>query len=413
MLWTVNHIEHDNTRWKNKMKIRIFDVKDWMYVFFTIMLIPPAFIQGNSLLFKYSLMYQCIIACIMIMIIIAKKMFEPYILCVFMFYSIQIIATVVRNGTYSLNSIRESLCALAIICTFFLFIKTKNIKALKDINVVFSLYIVINFLFVFLKPDFFGVYDSLRLEQNMYFLGIKNQMALILVPCLAYVVTINYLKKNKRDILTFILLFLGFLTEYKIDSGTGYISIICIMLCYIFYSEKTEKVFSAKNILIIYIILNIIIVFSQMLLDFTAAGDLVESIFHRDITFSNRTTIWAKAILRFKETPWIGLGRQANKNMVKFNAISIWDTSSQYSAHNTLLQTLLESGIIGIVPVFMIFSLLMKGDKIYSEKILNISLIGIAGVLVTFLTEAYDLTYFFVLAYLAIGIEAYSRKGYI
>ena len=79
-----------------------------------------------------------------------------------------------------------------------------------------------------------------------------------------------------------------------------------------------------------------------------------------------------------------------------FYAINQWDVDTSYSAHNVLIQTLVESGIIGIIPIIVLFVVVARKYWCIYDDRMRIVLISVMAIMFTFLTEAYDLTYLFV-----------------
>lgn len=378
------------------MKIKLLGLKDYIWLFMMILIFPPSFIQVYSSIYRINLIIQCVVAVLLGTIIIIRKKYDMYFIFIVLFYCIQLMSTLVQNNVYALSAFREILCALSIIFSVFYIIKTRKKRVLDNLNILLTVYIFLNFILTLVAPDMFGVYES-RITQSLYFLGVKNQMALVLVPMLAYIMVYRYWKFQKKDIVTFVILGMGLITEYVIDSSTGYISVFLMMVIYVLYGRLNRKVFQFRNIMLGYFFANILLIFLQVILETTFIRNVVESVLHRDITFSNRTAIWAQALLRFTEAPWVGLGRQEGKQMITFGAMNIWDTASHFSTHNTFLQTMLESGVIGLIPLIVVFILLVRKNKEFFCDLNCVIVLGISGLLVTFLAEAYDWTYFFAL----------------
>lgn len=395
------------------MKIKILKLKDWLNIVVLVILFPPGVIQAYASVYSVSLMIKCVLAAVLIFMVYAKKKNNIFITAVMAFYLIQVLATIVHNSGYTIVSIREALCSLAIVLgAHWIFCHKKEIW-MRDLNILLTFYIIVNCFLTIIAPNFFNSYQGSRLIQNNYFLGIKNQVALVLIPITAYVMIYNFKEKQKRDVFTLIILFMAFISEYIIDSSTGFISMAVMIILYIFSGKHGEKLLNAKTLIIVFLVLNVILIFMQAILTIPSIQRFIVSILHRDVTLSNRTTIWAQAILRFKESPIMGLGRQENKSMILFAAINVWDTSSSYSAHNTLLQTLLESGFLGVIPLIVAIISLVKCDRRYASKITLVSCIGLAGIMVSFLAEAYDLTYFFALGCFIINhpfLQAYVEE---
>lgn len=81
----------------------------------------------------------------------------------------------------------------------------------------------------------------------------------------------------------------------------------------------------------------------------------VEEIF----TFTGRTDIWKFVIGKIAESPWLGYGYGSSRVIISAGYASEWGFTTG-SAHNTLLQSLLTTGIIGTSLVVFILARQVK-----------------------------------------------------
>lgn len=391
------------------MRIRKLTFRDWLYLSAMIIIFPPGVIQAYSDLYSISLWIKCAVAIIFFAYFLFYKKNNNYINLIVLFYGIQVLSTAINNPEYLIESIREALCSLAIIFSLYWMIIERKKIALADLNILLQSYIILNFLFLLYNPEFFGKFQSLRLYQNNYFLGIKNQIALVLVPMTSFVIVYNFRKKLRKDFWSLIIISISFITEILIDSSTGIVAMAVMLFLYLFIGEEKKNIIFTQRIIFLFIVFNIALICLQTILSIPIIQEFIIGVLHRDVSLSNRTGIWERALLKFKEHPVLGFGRQLNKNMITFLAINEWDHSTTYSAHNVMLQTLLESGVLGYIPLLSVGRMLMKRTSKKESMFYSIVNIGLAAILTSFLTEAYDLTYFFAISiFLLFGNEKYD-----
>lgn len=95
----------------------------------------------------------------------------------------------------------------------------------------------------------------------------------------------------------------------------------------------------------------------------------------RFYTFTGRTEVWAEGLRRFRESPFIGYGFHADRLLLGAHA------------HNSFIHSLLQTGIIGTIPLLsalvlgwlMLINILHKLDEL--PVIQKISIIQITGIL--------------------------------
>lgn len=392
------------------MTVRLLTLRDWLYIAIMIIIFPPGVVQAYTELYSFSLWIKCAVAILFFLYFILYRKTDWYINLIILFYTIQILSTLINNTDYLIESVREALCSMAIIFALYWIIKERKERILADLNILLQSYILLNFLLLLYNPEFFKGFQGSLLYQNNYFLGIKNQIALVLAPMTAFVIIYNFRQKGRKDLWSLIIIGISFTTEVLIDSSTGFIAFAFMLFLYVIVGEKSYKIMTTKKIISIFIIFNIALIFLQTILSIPAIQEFIIGILHRDVSLSNRTAIWGRALLRFKEHPVLGLGRQENKNMITFFAMNEWDHSTTYSTHNVMLQTLLESGLMGYIPLANIGLALVKKASTNKSMFYTVTNIGIATILISFLTEAYDLTYFFAISsFLLFSADKYNN----
>ncbi len=83
---------------------------------------------------------------------------------------------------------------------------------------------------------------------------------------------------------------------------------------------------------------------------------------------NNRTAIWSGAVTLWKDHPVIGL---SPKNMVAYalkNHPDSYIAKTGYQAHNGYVALLVGSGLLGVLPIFILFVLLVKNVFVYMKR---------------------------------------------
>ena len=104
----------------------------------------------------------------------------------------------------------------------------------------------------------------------------------------------------------------------------------------VLYADKSKRVLYLIGGIGMAILLGIQGFYSAAFSYFTRTG-------HFDFTMSGRTTTWQQGMKLFDDSPWVGLGFQADRIYLPF----------QQHMHNAFLQALIQSGVIGAGAIFL------------------------------------------------------------
>ena len=168
-----------------------------------------------------------------------------------------------------------------------------------------------------------------------------------------------------------------------------------ILILGIFFSKYFKIFFSGKLLFICYISIFVVFVLFNNL-QITFVSDFVTYFFKKDITFSGRTVIWMKALNEFLNSPIWGQGATLTGNMI-----------GNLSAHNIILQILLENGMIGLLLFFNIFNVTILKDYSKNNRLYKIGYMVIFSIMLSLFGEVYSLEY--LLSFLLI-ISAVKNK---
>lgn len=228
-----------------------------------------------------------------------------------------------------------------------------------------------------------------------WFLGINNRFSFYLVPASAIAAFSSWTKQGKLSLNFWIITVIGALSLMMKDSMTGLVALLFtgILLITGLVGKKIMEKFSFFHFLTGYSIVWVVLVIVNNTKVFQ---NFIVNVLQRDLTLSGRTNIWNATIEKISERPWLGYG--INERVLL--------TAQSFVAHNTVLQIILESGIIGFSIFMTIF--LIVGTILYKNHNVLISYIitvGIFGILVGGLTEAYPLNFLFLLMVLGYNMN--------
>lgn len=166
-----------------------------------------------------------------------------------------------------------------------------------------------------------------------------------------------FAQKNKIKIINLLSIAIGYYAI--ILTGKRSIELTIPAVLVVLYLIYAGKKLSIKTIIVVLTMLVVFILTAPQIFD------VVENILSRGsgkgIELTSRGSFWALALEMFKENPVIGLG--LNSYDTRFNNSGIRSIYYDFAgAHNTYLQLLGETGVIGIIMYFSaIISTLKKG----------------------------------------------------
>lgn len=266
--------------------------------------------------------------------------------------------------------------AVIYICSAAFIVNTENeeerIKYLYKISWV---YIIITLLSVFLfegAKDSFGNYTGLSDQ--------KNQLGQILFASIfcCYAGIVQSKGSGKKLVLTLNLFFI-FIGCYLIVNTNSITSLICLILVFLIimtkYLDYIFKSKSLKNIFITLLLCFFCSISIIMTLYFKNSINTLLTMIGRDLTFSDRITLWQFIFNEIKQHPILGIGYQAFWVVGSIKREMIIDTFQFYpfGAHNGYLDLLNELGILGLSTiVIMIIRYFYFNNQLRSHKILHI-----------------------------------------
>jgi len=379
-----------NNTYKNKSRVNV------MYLLF-ILLAPlalPDYLLQYEFIEIFSLVFTIAIFLIFIFLTILNKRFNLIILIIIIYFVWRSSTSYFYSG--EVLDLKDSLKIITL-AIFLNFTITKYPKSiLSALSILFSIYIYINLISVYLFPN--GLYIVERGSvgtSEAWILGVANQFAYVIIPGLTFIILNAYYKYRKINLFTWLTISAAFITLIKVWSATGLVSIFLIVIFTIFVTFKVKiKHVNFNLITIIYVLLFILILNIQKI---NPIKFLVVDILKKDLTLSFRTVIWEKVINTIEDSLMFGNG---------INTYVLAGKVTSFAAHNLLLQITLDSGLIGVI-IFLI-CIVLAGRQLQLNKNNYISFIilsGIFAILVGGLAESYRITYFFSLLVLGYNVD--------
>lgn len=338
----------------------------------TLMLFRPPIIMQYTILDRLvSLSVNAISALVLVQWLLAKMKVDKWIIQTGVFFATLIVVTVANGGemTYVFSAIK---IFAAVLIWNGMIKKSPDHFLLVVKNTLFFL-VLLNLASMILFPNGLVQIQRVENEWNEYsvgwwIFGNKNTMIMWIFSLNILAQNSLYLKKKYHKTYYKDVWMIGatILTAFLSKSSTTIIAIVLISsLPYIysfFESQCRKEILSPNVILASYIIFTVILITSTQLELFKIVAD----IFDKDVTFTGRTSAWAQAMVLIAKKPWFGYGmlnEQTFKNLLGAYAF--------VNAHNTLLQSIIEGGIVLGVQYLMTYYLLCKKIKRISDEYLR------------------------------------------
>lgn len=346
------------------MIITVYELVFALYVF-TMLL--PSFLSHPIIN-----VFENLFAVFAVLTLVKRKYKPSSFVCAFWGYIIVLILSSVINNTSAVDihlfiSNLKLIVLMALLEWFSLHNKESALKVLWRIVSTIS---IINLISIIAFPT--GIRQIIYVwnewgatsEVRQWVVGNKNSQALwyITFLLLAY----YYLNEKfqvgsiTKKVLAVCASFVSFYAVYAVNSSTGMAAVAVIMMSFLIstFCKKTPALrFNAKWLLVFYAILLVLLLLGNT----SFLSPIVSGIFGKDLTFSNRTYVWTNSLLLFLKRPILGWGFLSNDGMRE-----LLGSLSYTTAHNQVLNTLLQGGII--IFGFLIFGFLILTSEINKAK---------------------------------------------
>lgn len=314
---------------------------------------------------------------------IKNKSFNGYSYAIIAFFVSLGISTYLGSGEYNSYIVYFT---QALTATLFVEVemKKKKIEVVIVIRNVLFFFLLINLMTLIAFPQGLGVYRYNESSDNFYyFLGLRIAFTPFILTELFLSHVVDYMQGKSFSSFTRISFVIGLLTFFIEKIATGLFAIIIIYALMFLIRRKNIK-FNMYIIYFIYAIGFVLIVVYNIQYKLPFFSYLLEDMMHKDLSFDNRTTIWASTIAAFLKQPLLGYGVTGGGGILvefKYRVATL-------SAHNQMLNTLYEGGIVSFILFMIMFGVVAeKIKKCFSLKLNRLYSCFLIGYLMVMFTE--------------------------
>ena len=274
-----------------------------------------------------------------------------------------------------------AITSLTVSCEFFIS-KNRLSDYVKVIILLYSFYIIINFVLMLIFPDGIIISKNYTINQLAYneiqnhFLGFRNEFVFQLLPILS-IIFINRGVLNKKSKISIILQLIIIISIFMSRSSTAIMAIVVFYLSefVVKYLNKKIKI-KISYIIILYILLVLIVVFFD-------GGEIfrvgISEIFNKNASLTGRTEIWDLAKEMILKSPIYGYG---NDDAIIF-------LGSYWYAHNGILDLLIQGGIIALAMYIYICRITLNSvSKSKNSSLYAVTVPIVMGFSVIMFTES-------------------------
>lgn len=314
---------------------------------------------------------------------IKNKSFNGYSYATIAFLVSLGISTYLGSGEYK-SYIVYFVQALTVTLFVEVSLKKKRIEVVAVIRNVLFFFLLINLITLVLFPQGLGVYGYNESSDNYYyFLGLRIAFTPFILTELLLSHIVDYLQEKNLSSFTKMSFVVGLLTFVIEKIATGLFAITIIYALMFMVRRKNIKL-NMHVIYLIYAIGFVLIVVYNIQYKLPFFSYLLEDVMHKDLSFDNRTTIWASTIAAFLKQPLFGYGVTGGGGVLvefKYRVATL-------SAHNQILNTLYEGGIVSFVFFMIMFGVVADNiKKCFSLKLNRLYSCFLIGYLMIMFTE--------------------------
>lgn len=367
-----------------------------------LLLIKPAVINANNVINSISNVIMLIAGIVIIFFYFTNYRISKIQISIIINFFILLIATLLKSKDFMFYfKIYFSLLVTSIYSE--ILIKNNLKQFLRCLSFFFIVIIFLNFITMFVSRF------VIKSISESYMLGYDNSTVItILIGTIIALINGNY-DANKIDkkigILCVIISICTYVMEWAVSCMLNIVFIVFVLI--LLKNNKIIKLIKNINvgwvIAFIMFLLWLIIVFRIQ----NYFSGFIVNVLHKDITFTNRTYIWDNCFEVIKNNFLIGTGVWNYENRLQ--------TIGIYHAHCTVLNVLLESGILGLVSYFYMFYVAIYSlQKNKNNVDLKISCLISLGIIVYFTSTLVDVIYrsqaIYMLLNVAFFVKYFSKE---
>ena len=357
--------------------------------------IPSQFLEQYRI---FNLIYDVLkIICLIYVLLKADKIQINSLLITIIFSELSLIISTIRIGE-SIGNIRLALVNSFNVIIFCLFIQIMmKINAKNCIRVVYDIcevLIYLNVLSAIIFPN--GLYKQSAFR-HYYFLGHQNKMLIYSMIAFALGEIRTQIdspnKYNKKRLYLVIIISVFYILRVWSATSIAGFGMMILLVVYDHFSKHGFRVPVIFSFLINFIILFLFVIGQRI----NIFSNIIKNVFHRSITLTGRTTIWAKAYDAFLSEPIFGWGSGFGEVIFGFD-----------SSHNRYLSILYTQGIVGMI--FFVILILIINYSLQNANKANyncgkIMKIFFFCIFIVFQTETFNNYIFYAMLIIAFNIN--------
>ncbi|HFI0645867.1 TPA: O-antigen ligase family protein [Streptococcus suis] len=225
--------------------------------------------------------------------------------------------------------------------------RTKMFSLFRALRLHFEICIYLNLLSLIFFPErLFSRFNVAYGFTFEWFLGSRNNFLIWLLPGLMIALMDSYY--HPKSIRWKLLILAIFATQFYQTSST--LIVTSVMLIGLSFFAHINIFFKPISSLILALTMQFLIVIAN---NVSFLSPIIEGVLGKDLTFTNRTTIWVNAL---NNIHWIGLGKMQSEQLVNILGnfgLFLWRGATH--AHNQLLNFGIQSGWIGLICIIAIY----------------------------------------------------------
>lgn len=185
-----------------------------------------------------------------------------------------------------------------------------------------------------------------------FFLGAEASAVQLIAMLLVVSVYIDFNSKERIGIKSIIIASTGFVFAMQNESGQGRVMIaVFVILLFLnkLFAEKIQKIIRPIFCIIGFVAINIITI-TMRFQTWDIANYVIQDLLHKDMTLTGREYIFTQSISIFFKHPILGYGYESSIIEDMLSGVFLGFNS----AHNSFLQILISTGLIGTTILFII-----------------------------------------------------------
>ncbi len=347
---------------------------------------------------RFFVLYRYAVALIATIIYLKKGKISKFVLGLLCYNLVIIIATKLNSSYGRIDTaVNNAISVIAICLIIELELRKEPKRIINQLLFIFEILIYANFISMIIYPN--GLYSD-ALYANNWLLGYDNKHIITILPGMMLTLIYSSYYGKKLKVRSKFLIVISLISIIRNFSATSVLAIV-IMIAFVIFRNTIFEFFFILNIynyIITYITLFFTIIIFRLQEIFRY---LIVEILHKSLSFTGRTGIWDKTMELIKQKAIIGYGvENSTVRAAKMNF------ANATHAHNTILEILYKGGFLALaIYLYIIFIVAKQLNKFRDTMPSKIISITIFVFFVMMLTEARDVTNFYIILLLGYNVK--------